>query len=190
MPVPPTLLIVAGSNGAGKSTFAVPYAQKQGLPFLNADELTRQFEAAGESQALIKAARAFLAEVAAYLARGESVCIETTLSGGYVAGVVASAKAAGFRVELFYIFLESADVAVGRVASRVHKGGHDVPEDAIRRRFARSMANFEKLRHEVDLWELYYSSKEGIQLVAKKLDGLELTFISDLRQIFERNLPS
>ena len=184
----PLLLIVAGSNGAGKSTFAVPYAAARGLPFLNADELTRKYKELGESQALVKAAREFLATVDDYIARGESVCIETTLSGGYVHGVAARARAAGFRVELVYLFVESVEVAVSRVSTRVRKGGHHVPETDVRRRFARSLRNFDRLSGEVDGWRLFASANEGITLAAEKRDGKVLTFSGDALQTF-RNLP-
>ncbi len=180
----PRLLIVGGSNGAGKSTFAVPYAAREGLPFLNADVLTRQYAAAGESQPLIKAAREFLRKLYETIDAGESVCFETTLSGGYVETAVARATAAGYRVELVFLFVASPEVAIARVASRVKKGGHHVPDRDVRRRFHRTLVNFESLRHEVDMWELYRSDTSEITLVAKQ-DGQEsLIFVASDFQLF------
>ena len=77
----PLLLIVAGSNGAGKTTFAKPYVAKRGLRFLNADELTRELELAGEEAAQVKAGRMFLEQLSQAIAAGESLAIETSLSG-------------------------------------------------------------------------------------------------------------
>ncbi len=180
----PLLLIIAGSNGAGKTTFAKPYVADRGLRFLNADELTREFEQRGEAQALVKAGRQFLQEVDTAITSGEDFAMETTLSGSYIYGVVERAKAAGYRVELVYLFVKSPAEAVARVAQRVLKGGHDVPEEAIRRRYARSRRNFLRLRELTDMWELYYSSPHRVLLVAKRTDKFSVIFIDDVYHAF------
>ena len=180
----PRLLIVGGSNGAGKSTFAVPYAEREGLPFLNADVLTRKYAAAGEDQPLIKAAREFLRKLYEMIDAGESVCVETTLSGGYVETAVARATAAGYRVELVFLFVASPEVAIQRVASRVKKGGHHVPDRDVRRRFHRTLVNFESLRQKVDMWELYRSDTSEITLVAKQEGDESLIFVMSDFQLF------
>ena len=175
----PKLLIVAGSNGAGKTTFARPYVAAKGLPFLNADDLTLQYrerENLSENAALVRAGRAFLKAVGEQIGAGADFAFETTLSGGYIHGVIARAESAGYRVELVYIFVESADVAVARVAQRVRKGGHDVPEEAIRRRYERSKKNFLRLRDVVAGWRLYYSADDEIELVAERRDGSLVIF--------------
>ena len=174
----PRLLIVAGSNGAGKSTFARPYAKQQGLPFLNADDITRELESRGETQPLVKAARLFLRKLDDLIEARADVCFETTLSGRYVERVVQQARAAGYRVELVFLFVASAEVAVARVAGRVKKGGHDVPVEDIRRRFRRTLENFERLRDKVDLWEMYRSDYSQIQMVAKRDGEYDVIFIA------------
>ena len=181
----PRLLIVAGSNGAGKSTFAVPYAAQQGLPFLNADVLTREVAARGEEQALVKAARLFLRKLNDAVDARESVCFETTLSGRYVESVVQRARAAGYRIELVFIFVASADIAVQRVAGRVKKGGHDVPEEDVRRRFQRTLINFESLKREADVYRLFYSSSRGIALVRTYEEGRLRIIDQELSQRYE-----
>lgn len=77
------LIIVAGANGSGKTTFAIPYTQEQGYDFLNADEITKEFEARGEKQAMIKAGRLFFKNLHNWLDAGKSFVVETTLSGTY-----------------------------------------------------------------------------------------------------------
>ena len=179
------LLIVGGSNGAGKSTFAVPYAAREGLPFLNADVLTRKYAAAGEAQPLIKAAREFLRKLYEMIDAGESLCFETTLSGGYVETAVERATAAGYRVELVFLFVASPEVAIARVASRVKKGGHHVPDQDVRRRFHRTLVNFESLRQKVSAYRLYYSEDFAVNLV-REYDGQELRiFDESLSRKFE-----
>ena len=92
---PKHLIIVAGANGSGKTTFAVPYTQALGYPFLNADELTKKLEAQGEANAMLKAGRLFFQQLNAYLQAGQSFVVETTLSGSYINKVAARAKALG-----------------------------------------------------------------------------------------------
>ena len=175
----PLLLIIAGCNGAGRTTFARPYTAARELPFLNADDLTLDYrERAGlsEDAALVRAGRTFLAAIDEQIGRGVDFAFETTLSGGYINGVVGRAKAAGYRVELVYLFVDSAQVAVARVAQRVRKGGHDVPEEAIRRRYERSRGNFLKLRNRVDGWRMYYSAGGDITLIAER-NGASLVIL-------------
>lgn len=183
----PLLLIIAGSNGAGKTTFARPYVAERDLPFLNADDLTRDYrerEGLGEDIALVRAGRTFLTAIGEQIGRGVDFAFETTLSGAYIHAVVERAKAAGYRVDLVYLFVDSAEVAVARVAQRVHKGGHDVPAEAIRRRYKRSRRNFLKLRDRVDMWELHYSDRGRTFLTAKRVDDALVIFIEPLAKPF------
>ncbi len=187
---PPRLLIVGGSNGAGKSTFAVPYAARESLPFLNADVLTRKYAAAGEAQPLIKAAREFLRKLYEMIDAGESVCFETTLSGGYVETAVERATAAGYRVELVFLFVASPEVAIQRVASRVKKGGHHVPDRDVRRRFHRTLVNFESLKIKVGAYRLYYSEDFRVNLV-REYDGEQVRIFDEPRsQLFDSLIQS
>jgi len=184
------LLIIAGSNGAGKTTFARPYVEAAGLPFLNADELTREFEDAGESQALIKAGRAFLQAVREAIEAQQDFAMETTLSGGYIFDVVRRAREVGYRIEVVYLFVDSPEVAVARVGQRVLKGGHDVPEEAIRRRYFRSKANFIRLRDIVDGWRLYHSANQAVELVAERKDGFVGIFDKQLHDGYLAQKPN
>lgn len=182
----PKLLIGGGSNGARKSTFAVPYAARIGLPFLNADVLTKRYEETGEKQPLIKAARAFMTTLDDVIERGESICIETTLSGHYITGVVERAKSRGYRVELIFLFLSSPEIAIRRVAARVDKGGHDVPVEDIRRRFDRTFTNFLALKDQVSEYKVYYSEKEP-RVLTRLYDGTSFyTFDQDANRLFEQ----
>lgn len=91
-----------------------------------------------------------------HFAARESFAFETTLSGrGYLQRIL-DWQAAGYRVKLIYLQLDSAEEAIARVAQRVRQGGHDVPEATIRRRFAAGRQNFERLyAPRVDAWALY-----------------------------------
>lgn len=161
------LIIISGANGVGKTTFAKPYVERIGYKFLNADEIAKEIEGEGLQNAMIKAGRVFFTELNKSLSSCENVVIETTLSGSYVKKVATSAKAKGYWVKVIYIFVDSEDLCVERVRSRVLKGGHDVPEMDIRRRFKKSLNNFwNDFTKLASLWMLLYNGDENYQQVA------------------------
>lgn len=161
------LIIIAGANGVGKTTFAKPYVEKIGYKFLNADEIAKEIEKKGLKNPMIKAGRKIFTELKKSLSNNENVVIETTLSGTYVNKVAESSKKRGYVVKIIYIFVDSEDLCVERVRSRVIKGGHNVPEDDIRRRFQRSLNNFWNHFTELsDFWILLYNGEENYQQVA------------------------
>ncbi len=97
----------------------------------------------------------------------DSFVVESTLSGRTFQRTLKNAKAAGFEITIVYLFLDSADSCVDRVKERVQKGGHDVPEVDVRRRFTRSLRNFWNLyRPLADHWLLIYNSGNQPQDVA------------------------
>jgi predicted ABC-type ATPase len=90
---------------------------------------------------------------------GESFAFETTLSGRNYARAIPRWRKAGYYVKLIFLSLPAADVAVARVAARVAQGGHNVPEQVIRRRFHAGLRNFTDIyRDMVDSWILYDNS--------------------------------
>lgn len=154
----PRIIIIAGPNGAGKTTFAREFLpQEAGCPvFVNADLIAAGLSPFAPERAAIQAGRLTLDAIAQHVARHESFAFETTLSGRAYAGQVPQWQAAGYRVELFFLRLPSADMAVQRVAERVRQGGHDIPEATIRRRFEAGWRLFtEVYRPLVDQWVLY-----------------------------------
>ena len=154
----PKIVIIAGPNGAGKTTFARAFLpQEAQCPhFINADLIAAGLSPFAPEAAAIKAGRLMLIEIASYAARRESFGFETTLSGlGYLRHIRAW-KASGYHVSLFFLGLPSVDLAIARVAERVRQGGHDIPENVIRRRFEAGLRNFEQhYRTAVDAWALY-----------------------------------
>ena len=152
------IIIIAGPNGAGKTTFARSFLpQEAQCPrFINADLIAAGLSPFAPETAAIKAGRIMLAEVAACVGRGESFAFETTLSGlGYLRHID-QWHAQGYRVDLYFLALPSAEAAVARVAERVSQGGHDIPEPVIRRRFVTGRRNFDQhYKTKVDTWALY-----------------------------------
>lgn len=157
----PRVIIIAGPNGAGKTTFAREFLPKEaGLPvFINADLIAAGLSPFDPTVAALQAGRIMLTEIADKAAKCESFAFETTLSGHGYARHIVEWRRAGYRVELFFLSLDTPETAIARVKARVQQGGHDVPEETIRRRFASGLANFHKLyKPLVDAWLLYDNS--------------------------------
>lgn len=158
---PPKIIIIAGPNGAGKTTFAREFLpQEAGCPvFVNADLIAAGLSPFAPERAAIQAGRLMLEVIAQHVTKRESFAFETTLSGLSYARQIPQWRQLGYRVELFFLSLPSADVAVQRVAERVRQGGHDIPEATIRRRFeAGKRLFFELYQPLVDQWVFYDNS--------------------------------
>ncbi len=153
-----TILIIAGPNGAGKTTFAREFLLNEANcpTFVNADLIAAGLNPLQPEQEAMAAGRMMLNMIDDYVSRGRSFAFETTLSGRGYARMIPRWQEQGYRVELYYLRLPDADVAISRVRQRVAEGGHNVPEVDIRRRFQAGMQNFEKMyRHLVDFWAIY-----------------------------------
>jgi predicted ABC-type ATPase len=140
---PPTIYIIAGCNGAGKTTFAkefLPYEVKC-LRFYNADEIARGLSPLDPSASAIRAGRLLLSEVRESIDRRERFALESTLSGKTYVRTFKRALSLGYELELHYLWLSNVEQAMARVRRRVRMGGHDVPVTDIRRRFKRSLAH-------------------------------------------------
>lgn len=152
------IIIIAGPNGVGKTTFARSFLPEEAQcpRFINADLIAAGLSPFAPEAAAIKAGRLMLEEIAECARRGESFAFETTLSGlGYLAHI-RRWREQGYHVSLFFLSLPDADAAVARVAGRVRQGGHHIPEDVIRRRFAAGLRNFEqRYKPAVDAWAKY-----------------------------------
>lgn len=137
----PTIYLIGGCNGAGKTTFARDYLPREVkcLQFFNADEIARGLSPLDPAAGMIKAGRVLLNEVHDSIRKRETFALETTLSGVTYARVLRTARASGYEIELHYLWLATPEEALARVRRRVRAGGHDVPESDLRRRFARSL---------------------------------------------------
>ncbi len=136
----PTLHIVAGPNGSGKSTLTRS-RRFGGAHVIDPDAIARRIAPGDLESATLSAGREAARERRVMLAGRRTLVVETTLAGKSMLRVMEQARAAGYRVELHYVSVNSVAEALDRIASRVVQGGHDVPELDVRRRFARSLAN-------------------------------------------------
>lgn len=162
------ILIIAGPNGAGKTTFARSFLTEEAQcpRFINADLIAAGLSPFAPEAMAVKAGRLMLEEIEDCVANGESFAFETTLSGVGYRQRIRPWRAAGYHVSLFFLCLPDAETAIARVATRVRQGGHDIPEDVIRRRFAAGLRNFDTIyKAEVDVWALYDNAGEEPSLL-------------------------
>ncbi|MGA9472637.1 MAG: zeta toxin family protein [Terriglobales bacterium] len=161
------LYIIAGPNGVGKTTFARTFLPKYAdcKNFVNADLIAEGMSPFSPETAAIRAGRLVLSEIAFFSQRRASFGFETTLAGRNYLRLIQRLKRKGYRVHLFFLFVEGVDVALSRIRERVLKGGHDVPERVVRRRFHRSIGNFfQEYQPLVNSW--YLLDNTGTQPVA------------------------
>ncbi len=163
----PTLVLLAGPNGAGKTTFINGFLREraEAFQFVNPDEVARGLTGAGPTRDLA-AGRLVIERLDALFAARVNVVLETTLATRTHALRIRQWKAAGYRVELVYLQLASAEASIARVARRVERGGHGIPEETLRRRFPLSRDYFETVyKPIVDRWELWESGDEGLRML-------------------------
>jgi predicted ABC-type ATPase len=157
------IVIVAGPNGAGKTSFANEYLKTENLDFVNVDEIARRLEEppVGQARRDIRAGREMLEQIEQLVATRKSFMFETTLTSLAYAQKIPVWRQYGYRVALTYLRLPSVEASLQRVRKRVAAGGHGIPEDVVRRRFARSPEYFERIyKPIVDEWYVW-DSLEG-----------------------------
>lgn len=155
------IIIIAGPNGAGKTTFAREFLPNEAavLQFVNADLIAAGLSPFAPEAAALQAGRLMLTQLAANVAHGRSFALETTLSGLGYARQIPQWRAAGYSVDLYFLTLPDADMAVARVALRVSQGGHSIPEAVIKRRFVSGLANLARYCALVDRWTVIDNSR-------------------------------
>lgn len=165
----PSLFLLAGPDGAGKTTYAFKNirAVSGSARFVNLDEIARGLSPLDPPAAANRAARVALDFAHACIAERASFSIETTLAGRTHLRTVAAARAAGFAINLFYFAASSPDVCLTRIARRVAEGGHDVPAADVRRRFCRSLANLPAYAALCDVWRVFDVTRLPVRVAAE-----------------------
>ena len=163
------MLVVGGPNGSGKTTLALEYASETGFPYLGADAIAASIDPNKPERAQVAAGRKFIDGVNRHIANHQSFVAESTLSGLTMRNFITAARSNGYVVSIAFLFVDSANVCVARVAERVRKGGHPVPESDVRRRFPRAVVNFWTIYRELaDNWVLLYNGDTAMQDLAGK----------------------
>ncbi|MFZ1101147.1 MAG: zeta toxin family protein [Steroidobacteraceae bacterium] len=166
----PRCVLIAGPNGAGKTTFARRYLPEDAgvIHFVNADLIASGLSPLKPELAAIAAARTVLREIDRLAAERMDFAFETTFSGLAYVRRLQAWKQAGYRIEMVYLRLRSAELALRRIAARVRQGGHDVPRADVVRRFSRGWRNFQRIyRPLADSWAVYDNSGRAPRLLEK-----------------------
>jgi len=166
----PNLYIIAGCNGAGKTTASYTI-----LPdildcreFVNADNIAQGISPFNVEGVAIEAGRIMLLRINELIDLQQDFAIETTLSTRSYVSLVRKAQQKGYSVTLIYIWLNSPVLAKERVAERVRNGGHHIPDDVVERRYYKGISNFFKLFMPVcDNWILADNSLKKLEIISR-----------------------
>lgn len=161
MPNKKQLWVLAGGNGAGKSTFYKHYLEDYGMIFVNADIIAKEISPKS-SKELSYSAAAMAAKIRNdLLSQGVSFCFETVFSHESKIDFIAHAKSLGYKIILVYIHLINSSLNEARVYQRTKEGGHDVPIEKIHSRIPRTMEHIKNAITIVDeAWILDNSSEK------------------------------
>lgn len=157
----PSVVVLAGPNGSGKSTTApaLLHATLGVTEFVNADVIAQGLSAFNPLATALEAGRIMFRRIRELAESRVNFAFETTLAARTLAPWLEELGRSGYHVHLLFLWLPSADAAVARVAQRVRFGGHDVPEETIRRRYEAGLRNFFELyRPLATKWMMYDNS--------------------------------
>lgn len=176
----PKLYIISGCNGSGKTTASYTL-----LPellgcseFVNSDEFAKSLSPFDPSAASVSASRFMLMKINYLLSRSEDFCVETTLATRSLMSIITEARTAGYEVTLIYFWLASPQIAIERVRNRVRAGGHNIPDDVVRRRYVMGLKYFfDSYSRICDRWVLADNTESPFKIVAEKVGNA--TYIKD-----------
>ncbi len=172
----PNLYIIAGCNGAGKTTASLTILPEilDCREFVNADNIAAGISPFNVEGVAIEAGRIMLERIDELLEQGSDFAIETTLATRSYVLLVKRAKKLGYNVSLIYIWLNSPELALQRVAERVANGGHNIPGDVVRRRYRKGISNLFKLFMPIcDAWIIADNSQNALVPIARKVSEFE-----------------
>ena len=178
----PKLYVIAGPNGAGKTTFAEKFLPNYAecFEFVNADLIAKGLSPFTPSWVALKAGKLLLEQIEDCSRRKADFAFETTLAGKAYVNLLKKLKSSGYELHLFFLWLPTVQLALARIADRVQKGGHDIPEPDVRRRFVRGLENLFYVYGPIfDTWSIFdnatgspeqiFRSEQGVVTIHNKL---------------------
>ena len=176
----PKLYIISGCNGAGKTTASYTILPEllECREFVNSDEFAKFLSPFDPSAATFGASRMLINKIHYLMDRMQSFSIETTLATRALMGTIKEAKSKGYTIHLMYFWLNSPELAIQRVKARVVAGGHNIPEDVVRRRYYLGLKYlFSTYIPECERWWLVDNSVSPFSTVAEGIGTVK--FIKD-----------
>lgn len=186
----PRLFILSGCNGAGKTTASYTLLPElfDCRDFVNSDEFAKSLSPFNPSDASVSASRYMLMRIKYLLSKGADFSIETTLATRSLVGTIRLAREQGYKVTLLYFWLNSPELAIQRVRSRVNSGGHNIPDDVVRRRYRMGLKYlFNTYMDLCEQWILADNSVTPFSVIAegKGTGEIKINEIEKYRQIWE-----
>ena len=166
----PRLFIISGCNGAGKTTASYTLLPEmlECSQYVNSDEFAKGLSPFDPGSVSVQASRLMLMRIKYLLRRKEDFSIETTLATRSLLKMIAEAQHEGYTVTLMYFWLNSPDLAVARVKARVEAGGHNIPEETVRRRYDMGLKYFFRDYAPIcDRWILADNSNIPFRVIAE-----------------------
>ncbi|MDE5784927.1 MAG: zeta toxin family protein [Duncaniella sp.] len=180
----PTLYIISGCNGAGKTT--VSYSVLPDLlgcrDFVNADEIAKGLSPFSPESVAIEAGRIMLDRIKYLISQKQTFAIETTLATRSYIHIIDQAKSVGYNVIILFFWLSSPEMAIERVAKRVSEGGHNIPSEVIVRRYWAGLNNFFTIFATVaDNW-MFYENIDTTRLLASDIEVIDHSLFEKIKE--------
>lgn len=178
-------IIIAGVNGAGKSTLYQTNKIIKNFSRVNTDEIVKEFGDWRNVQDVFKAGKIAVNKISDYLNTGVTFNQETTLCGKSIINNIRKAKKLGYIVEMYYVGLDSVDIAKERVKQRVEHGGHGIDEKDIEKRYEQTFVNLNNIISECDL-VVFYDNTYSFRRFAIVKKGKVVRLSSKVPKWFEK----
>jgi predicted ABC-type ATPase len=178
----PNLYVIAGCNGAGKTTASLSFLPEmlKCYEFVNADSIAADLSPLQPDKVAFEAGRIMLDRIRKLINEKVDFAFETTLSTKSYHSLLKSAKKDDYKVWLLFFWLPNPDMAIARVASRVKNGGHFIPEDVIIRRYHRGLTNLINIYSQLaDNWFVLDNSSIEPKLIAEGNENVAIQIINE-----------
>lgn len=180
----PNVYLIGGCNGAGKTTIALTMLPRylDCHEFINADLIAAGLSPFHVESVALQAGRLMLDRMNLLRDAEVDFAFESTLASRSFVPFLKSCQAKGYQVQLLYLWLENVELAIERVANRVLEGGHNIPEDTIRRRYEAGRRNFLELYLPLaDEWRIFDNTTQPQLVDASVQDGTTKRILDNAR---------
>ena len=178
----PNLYIIAGCNGAGKTTASLSFLPEMlnCYEFVNADSIAAGLSPLQPDTVAFEAGRIMLNRINKLIGEKVDFAFETTLSTKSYHSLIKTAKSYDYKIWLLFFWLPAPEMAIARVTSRVKEGGHFIPRDVIIRRYNRGLANLVNIYLQLsDNWFVLDNSLLKPQLIAEGNENIAIHIINE-----------